>query len=168
MTPLRIGRRRWLPPGRLARRSRGLLLGGVWLRLVAWWRASQLDRELAAGADPTESDELSLRAGQLRSPKTRALFACALRGAVEAAAGRRPQVPPSLIRRPAIRANRALLLELSERLTEGPVAIEGLAMVSVLLGDGSSALYYERAKRPLSVAAADALVALGRDRYEYN
>jgi hypothetical protein len=167
MTPLRIGRRRWLPPGQLARRSRGLLLGGVWLRLVAWGRASQLDRELAAGADPTESDELSLRAGQLRSPKTRARVACALRGAVEAS-GRRPQVPPSLIRRPAIRANRALLLELSERLTEGPVAIEGLAMVSVRLADGSSALYYERAKRPLSVAAADALVALGRDRYEYH
>jgi hypothetical protein len=86
MTRVPFGRRRWLPTRRLARRSRGVVLGGVWLRLVTWSRASALDRELAGGADPMQSDELSLRVGQLRSAKHRARLACALRGAVELAA----------------------------------------------------------------------------------
>jgi hypothetical protein len=167
MTRPGIGRRQWLPTRRLARRSRGLRLGGVWLRLVTWWRASGLDRQLAAGADPMESDELSLRVGQLRSPKTRARFACALRGAVDTA-DRPPQMPPSLIRRREVRANRALLLELAERLAEGPVSIEGIAMVSVLLGDASSPLYHKQAATPLGAAAAEALVTLERDQYEHH
>ena len=162
----RVGRRRWLPAGRLARPSRGLLLGGVWLRFITWLRASDLDRDLAAGADPMQTDELSLRVGQLRSAETRTSFACALRGAVETAY-KPPTLPSSLIRRREIQANGALLLELSERLAEGPVSIQGLAMVSVLLGDGSSPLFHKHATAPLSVAAAEALVALEREDYEY-
>jgi hypothetical protein len=162
----RVGRRRWLPAGRLARRSRGLRLGGVWLRFVTWLRVSDLDRELAAGADPMQSDELSLRVGQLRTPKTRTRFACALLQAVETA-DRPPTLPPSLIRRREIQANGALLLELSQRLAEGPVSIQGLALVSLLLGDGSSPLYYKHAASTLSVAAAEALVVLERDHYKY-
>ena len=162
----RVGRRRGLPAGRLARRSRGLRLGGVWLRFVTWWRVSDLDSELAAGADPMQNDELSLRVGQLRSPKTRTRFACALRQAVETA-DRPPTLPPSLIRRREIQANGPLLLELSERLTEGPVSIQGLALVSLLLGDGSSPLYHKDAASPLSVAAAEALVVLERGHYKF-
>jgi hypothetical protein len=62
---IRIGTRRWLPSRRLARRSRGPLLGGIWLRVHTQWRAAELDRQLANGTDPMLSDELSLRAGQL-------------------------------------------------------------------------------------------------------
>ena len=102
-----------------------------------------------------QSDELSLRVGQLRSPKTRARFAYALRGAVETA-DRPPTLPPSLIRRREIQANGALLLALSERLAEGPVSLPGLAMVSLLLGDGSSPVYHSHAAAPLGVAAAKA------------
>ena len=35
--------RRWLPSRRLARRSRGLVLGGIWLRWRTWARAKELD-----------------------------------------------------------------------------------------------------------------------------
>lgn len=51
-------------PG-LGRRSRGLLLGGLRLRWRTWRRAYDLDRRLARGADPIDSDDLSLRVGQL-------------------------------------------------------------------------------------------------------
>src|SRR5687767_14339266 len=120
---LAIGRRRWVPDARLARRTRGLVLGGVWLRLVTWWRSSALDRELAAGLDPLTSDELSLRAGQLQSVTSRARLACGLRGAVNLSG--RPfdplALPPPLIRRSEVLANKDLLLELAERIETTPV-----------------------------------------------
>ena len=66
--------RRWLPRGRLARQTRGLLLGGVWLRCVTWSWAHALETSSGAGADPMESDELSLRVGQLSSERSRRRF----------------------------------------------------------------------------------------------
>ena len=87
MRALRIGRRRWRLGGRLARRSRGLVLGGVWLRCRAWRRRHELDRGLGRGADPMQSDELSLRVGQLGSPGRRVQLAHALREAVAVANG---------------------------------------------------------------------------------
>jgi hypothetical protein len=170
MSRVRIGRRRWLPTRGLARRSRGFVLGGVWLRLVTWSRACALDRELADGADPMLSDELSLRVGQLRSAKGRARLACALRGAVELAARPIEQLvmPPSPIRRREIQANRELLLELAERLTRGPVCAQGLAMTWLLVGDGSSPLYREHARHPLRVAASEALTALERGHRQHH
>ena len=161
----RIRTRRWLPGRSLARRSRGLLLGGVWLRCRIWWRAYDLDRQLARGADPMGSDGLSLRVGQLGSARTRARLACALRGAVELA-DRQPdplRMPPSPIRRSEIRANRELLLELAECLrTARPLGVEGLAMTSLLIDDAPSPLYHEDASRSLTVTAFEALVALER------
>lgn len=119
MRARRIGTRRWLPSRRLARRSRGLVLGGVWLRFATWRRAYDLDRELAGGADPMRIDELALRVGHLGSTRSRARLACALRGAVELA-----DRPPDPLRLPAtriqcseVRANRELLLELAECLS---------------------------------------------------
>src|SRR5215210_2285802 len=75
-------RRRELPRPRAMSRSRGLVLGGIWLRCTTRCRARQLDRQLAAGVDPMQSDELSLRVGQLGSPGSRRRIACALRGLV--------------------------------------------------------------------------------------
>lgn len=160
---LRIGTRRWLPSRRLPRRSRGLLLGGVWLHFVTWRRAYDLDRQLAHGADPMQSDELSLRVGQLGSASSRARLMCGLRGAVELA-DRQPdplRVPPPLIRRSEIRANRELLLELAECLGTGrPLGVEGLAMTSLLIHYAPSPLYHKDAGRSLTVTAFQALVAL--------
>jgi hypothetical protein len=129
----RFRTRRWLPSGRLARRSRGPLLGGVWVHCRTRWRRHRCDAELAGGADPMGSDELSLRAGQLRSEKSRAHLVCALRGAVELADRQSDplRVPPLPIRR-EIRENRALLLELAERLAaDRPLTVKGVAMSSL-------------------------------------
>jgi len=161
---LAIRRRGWVPGWRLARRTRGLVLGGLWLRLVAWSRSSALDRELAAGVDPLTSDELSLRARQLQTAKSRTRLACGLRGAVNLSGrGFDPVVlPSSLIRRTEVQANKDLLLELAERVTATPVSTEGLARTAVLIADGSSPMYRGSAGPPLRVAAFEALVALER------
>jgi hypothetical protein len=164
LTP-RIGRGQCMPRGPLARRSRGPLLGGVWLRVATRWRARDLDNQLAAGADPIESDELSLRVGQLGSSKSRRRLACALRGVVALAA--RDAYPIAMaappIRRTAVRANGELLLELADRLsTSEPVGVRGLAITSKLIDDRKSPLYSEHADRSLPVSAFEALVALDR------
>ena len=112
-----------------------------------------------------ESDELSLRAGQLGSAKSRTRLACGLRGAVELA--HRPpdplRMPPALLQREAIRAHEDLLLELAERLsTNDRLGVEGLAMTSLLVVDGSSPLHNRSPRRPLAAVALEALVGLDR------
>jgi hypothetical protein len=159
--PLRT--RGWVPRGRLARRTRGLLLGGVWLRYVTWRRACELDDQLACGTDPMISDELSLRVGQLGSARSRRRFACTLRGAVELAD--RPYDPvrmgPPMIRRAEIQENRELLFELAARLgAGGRLGVEGLAITSLLVGDGLSPLFCKAASTSLMATANHALLAL--------
>lgn len=157
--------RGWVPHGRLARRTRGLLLGGVWLRCVTWRRARELDDQLACGIDPMTSDELSLRVGQLASARSRERVACTLRGVVELAAW--PYDPfrlgPSIIRRAEIQENRELLLELADRLwAGGRLGVEGLATTSLLVGDGMSPLFCKAAGGSLTASANRALLALER------
>jgi hypothetical protein len=155
--------RDWLPRGRLARRTRGLLLGGVWLRCVTWRQARQLDEQLARGTDPITSDELSLRAGQLASARIRGRFACVLRGAVELA---NAPFDPARMGRPAIRRaqvqeNRRLLLELADRLRAGGIlGVQGMAITSLLVGDGVSPLYSKAARGSLTESVNRALLAL--------
>jgi hypothetical protein len=151
---------RWLPDRRLARRSRGIVLGGVWLRCRTRWRARELDRRLAAGVDPIESNDLSLRVAKLASARTRAAV-------VLADAPFDPLRMPSVrLRRPEIHANRELLLELADRLrADGPVGVEGLARAARLVRERSSALYAADAESPLAVAALEALVGLDRGHW---
>lgn len=158
-------RRRELPRTRVMSRSRGLLLGGIWLRCTTRWRARDLDRELAAGADPMHSDELSLRVGQLGSFRSRRRIACALRGAV--ALAERDAYPVMVgappIQRAAVRASGGLLLEIAERLLScEPVGVRGVAMAAQLIDDRRGPLYRDNAARPLTVTAFEALVALDR------
>jgi hypothetical protein len=156
-------RRQELPRTRAMSRSRGLVLGGIWLRCTTRCRARQLDRQLAAGADPMQSDDLSLRVGQLGSPRSRRRIACALRGAVALA---EQDVYPAMvaappIRRAAVRASGGLLLEIAERLHScEPVGVRGVAIASQLLEDRRGPLYRDDAARPLTVTAFEALVAL--------
>jgi hypothetical protein len=155
--------RNWLPRGRLARRTRGLLLGGVWLRCVTLRQARQLDEQLARGTDPITSDELSLRAGQLASARSRGRFACVLRGAVELADA--PFDPVRMgrpvIRRARVQENRDLLLELAGRLRAGgSLGVQGLAITSLLVGDGVSPLYSKAAHGSLKESVNHALLAL--------
>jgi hypothetical protein len=155
--------RDWLPRGRLARRTRGLLLGGVWLRWVTWRRARELDEQLALGMDPIVSDELSLRAGQLGSARSRGRFACILRGAVELADA--PFDPARLgspaIRRAQVKESRDLLLALADRLRAGGLlGVQGLAITSLLVGDGVSPLYAKAGRGSLRTSVSRALLAL--------
>jgi len=155
--------RDWLPSGRLARRTRGLLLGGVWLRFATWRQAHELDKQLARGTDPITSDELSLRAGQLASARRRGRFACVLRGAVELADA--PYDPfrmgRPVIRRAQVQENRELLLELADRLRAGGyLHPRGLAITSLLVGDGVSALYSNGPGSSLNASVGRALLAL--------
>jgi hypothetical protein len=151
--------------GQIAYGARGLLLGGVWLRVTTRWRARALDAQLARGADPIQCDELSLRAGQLGSAKSRRRMAFALRGFV--ALAERGAYPIALaappIRRAVVRANRELLLELADRLCSSePAGAQGLAIASRLISDRTSAIYSAHSERPLPVAAFEALVAMDR------
>jgi hypothetical protein len=165
MKTRRFRTRRWLPRGRLARRSRALLLGGLWLRCVAWWHRPDLDDELAAGLDPVQSDELSLRAGQLRSARIRSRLAGALEDAVELAdSHRQPDLPygwPPRIRSAEVRSCRELLLNLGRRVRDrGLLGVKGLAVTSLLVSDGTSPLYCDDAPVSLGATAYSALIAL--------
>jgi hypothetical protein len=156
----RLGTRRWLPKGRVARHSRGPLLGGLWLRVLTRRRAADLDRRLADGTDPMESDELSLRVGQLGSPTARARLAASLRGAVEMANGRHPPLVATRMRLREVQENEDLLLALADRLHDGePLGVQGLAMTSRLISDRFSPLYRSGS---LTEAALEALAALER------
>jgi hypothetical protein len=155
--------RSWLPRGRLARRTRGLVLGGVRLRWVARRHARELDAQLARGTDPITSDELSMRAGQLASARSRGRFACVLRGAVELADAPfdpvrlgRPVIP-----RAQVQENRELLLDLADRLRAGGIlGVQGLAITSLLVGDGVSPLFSIARHSSLTASLNHALLAL--------
>jgi hypothetical protein len=153
--------RRWLPGGRLRRRSHSPLLGGIALRCRARLRASALDARLAEGVDPVDSDELSARASQLQSPATRSRLAIGLLGAVETA-----HHPPGglsagvSIRQAQVLACESVLAGLAERLRDdGPLGVQGLAITSLLVSDGCGPLDHEGAPSLLGTAHA-ALVAL--------
>ena len=159
----RIGTRRWLPSRRLARRSRGPLLGGIWLRLVAKWRAADLDRQLANGTDPMLSDELSLRVCHLGSAGTRVLLASFLREAIKMANGSHAPLITTRLRLTEIRENEELLTALADRVRNGePVGVQGLAMTSRLVHDRSGPLYRSGTRSSLQDAASEALAALER------
>jgi hypothetical protein len=152
---------RGLPSRRLARRTRGPLLGGLWLRVLTWWVAADLDRELANGTDPLASDELSLRVGQLGSAATRSRLAAALREAVETESGRRGPLPSTRLLRPEIRQNENLLLALADRLHGSePLGVEGLAMTARLVDERMRPL--SRGGASLPDALSEALTALER------
>jgi hypothetical protein len=125
------------------------------------WRAVVLDRDLANRIDPMQSDELSLRVGQLGSSGTRSRLAAALRGAIQIAQGRRAPLTTTRLRRAEIRENEALLMALVSRLREGgPLGVQGLAMTARLVNDRSGPLYRSGPGGSLQAAVVEALAAL--------
>ena len=162
---VRLRTRRWLPSRSLARRTRGPLLGGLGLHVRTRWRAADLDRQLAHGADPVQSDELSLRVGRLGSAANRSRLAVSLRGAVEMASGGHPPLITTRLRLPEIHDNEELVLALADRLRGAePLGVQGLAMASRLVHDRSSPLH--RAGRgSLPTALVEALGALERGQW---
>jgi hypothetical protein len=163
---IRFRTRRWLPSRSLARRSRGLVLGGVLLRVRARRSVAALDRLLASGTDPMLSDALSLRVGQLGATGTSSRLALALRSAVQMASGRRAPLITTRLRRAEISKNEALLLALADRLGEGqPLGVPGLAMTARLVHDRESPLYRSGRSASLRAAVTEALAALERGHW---
>ena len=133
------------------------------LRLRVWWDRGRLDELLARGADPASSAALRLRAAQLGNIGERFALARRLQAVVRDAAQGRPsafsvQVSP---RRDVVVACSADLIALAQRLADDlPIDVQGVAMVSRLLTDGASPLYYGSASRPLRYTVRSARLAL--------
>jgi hypothetical protein len=145
-----------------------------WHRLLARCQAGRLDRELAEGASPEASAALAARAMRLTSMEFRRGLAASLRRIVVATgepaqvrsaaapkspgAVRPPRVP---LRHARISRSARLLAELASRLAEpGPVPVQGVAMVTRLLSDGTGPLYREASRDDLGAVAERATQAL--------
>ena len=124
-----------------------------WHRLLARCAAARLDRELAIGASPETSALLAARAMQLTSLKYRRDLAASLQR-ILAAAGQSPADvpwgtvavhPPRVsLCRERISQSAGPLARLAGHLAvPGPVPVQGVAMASQLLADGTGPLYHE-------------------------
>jgi hypothetical protein len=113
------------------------------LELTVWWRAAELDRQLAAGASPRTSDALTLRAQRITTRRSRAPLANGLAGALRSAQDNGPHFTSAV--RPNAREvldARAVLGAIERRLrAPEPVAAQGVAMIRSLLTDGNGLLY---------------------------
>jgi hypothetical protein len=114
------------------------------VRIRTWLRRNHLDEELAHGADPDTTAELSRRATQLRSSAERSRLANAL---AETLGDARRGTPVTIRTRPQraeIRAAADDLQALIARLRDGrPVGVRGAAMAARLLTNRASPLYRE-------------------------
>ena len=138
----------------------------VALRARVRWNAAQLDAALADGADPAASKSLALRAQQLADPRHRATIARSIDRLLELAErGATPQL--SLTRAPfqpdRVEHSRPQLMELADRLeaVDSP-PVKGLAMATLLVEDGTAALYAHEPSDPLRPAVEAILAALDR------
>jgi len=121
-------------------RSRRPRLG---LALTVAWRATELDRRLAAGEEPWVSDELALRARRLTTRRTREHVATGLAGALRSA-GSGGAVFTAAVRPRSgdVLEARAVIASIERRLrAPGPVAARGVALIRLLLIDGNGPLY---------------------------
>ena len=108
-----------------------------------------------------QSDELSLRVGQLGSAAMRTRLATTLHNAVAVANGRYGPLIATRVRREAVRDGEEELSALARRLGGGePVGVHGLALSALLVRERSSPLYRDDPAHPLKVAAFEALIAL--------
>jgi hypothetical protein len=124
-----------------------------WHRMLARCAAARLDRELAAGASPETSASLAARAMALTSTKVRRNLATSMQRIV-AATGQPPAAllwPAAAVRPARLPLSRARISQSAVPLANlagslaapGPVPVQGVAMVSQLLADGTGSLYRE-------------------------
>jgi hypothetical protein len=128
------------------------------VRAAARLGRGTLDRALTDGADPAASPLIAARTAQLGSGSTRARIADGLeRLALSADNPRgRARILPS---RAAILGNRSELLELAAMLRrDRPLYAHGVAMLNVILTDGTGPAYTDRSgdalTRQLQIARA--------------
>jgi hypothetical protein len=138
------------------------------LRARVWLKGFDRDAQLARGVDPSRSEELRLRAQQLRDPKRRAKLADAIDRLVSIAERRsRAEIitPQAPFMPWQVLANRELLHALSERVRHHRrPSLQGLAMTSLLLRNARRALFRDDGPLALERAASAALSALDVDR----
>ena len=108
-----------------------------------WLRRGTLDRNLAHGAYPSTTPELSRRARQLTSRRRRNGLARGLRNLIDSAEdARRPYSAAAPLQRREILSERASLLELDDDLAgDGDLGPRGIALIDRLLTDGTSPVY---------------------------
>jgi len=154
-------------------------LGRLTLRRLRPWHwlrarcaAARLDRELAAGASPETSATLAARAMQLTSTKFRRDLAISVQR-ILAAAGEPAAVLPSVVGavpslglplcRAQISPSAVPLAKLAGYLAApGPLPVQGVAMVSRLLADGTGPLYREASGDDLGDIIETAMQVLTR------
>jgi hypothetical protein len=134
----------------------------VRLALLAWWRASELDRQLATGASPATDTLLAVRACNITTRRSRGRIADGLLGALRSAGAKRPTftaaVPPH---REEVRASRELLQVIADRVrAPAPVAASGMAMLHALLSEPDSPLYRPECQGALTSHLHTAAAAL--------
>ncbi len=113
----------------------------VFARIASHLRASSLDRELIAGADPLASPALAARAATLCSRRTRTQLAAGLERSLRAARGPQRRWWAVSPHSPLL-ANPDELRELAELLRGGePLRAAGIAMLNRLLTDGAGPAY---------------------------
>jgi hypothetical protein len=106
-------------------------------------RRNEIDRDLAAGADPDSSQCLRRRAAQLTSASSREALAAAYERHL-AAATSGPELTVVPVNWSAVRAAAPRIVHIAQRLREDPrVRAQGVARARLLLADGNSALYGE-------------------------
>jgi hypothetical protein len=113
-------------------------------RLRARWRRASLDEALSQGVDPTTSEELSLRADQLRSDAVRTQMANRLVAAVGEARGQGQHLRSAKRRQQSdkVRDYADEVLSLVPPLRDGAaVGVQGLAMTARLVNDRKGPLY---------------------------
>src|SRR5690348_6201752 len=139
------------------------------VRARVWLNRRALDAALARGADPTRSEELRLRAKQLREPKQRARIADSA-GQLLTIAQRRDQSgvnkPQGQFGPGEVIANRELLYALAKRVRDPRFdSPRGLAMASILLRDARAPLSSERRPQTLADALRGTLSELDASRF---
>ena len=141
-----------------------------WHRMLARCTAARLDRELAAGTSPETSLSLAARAMQLTSMKFRRDLATSVQRILAVAEGSAAAllwaagaVPPPRLQlcRAQISPSAVPLAKLAGYLTApGPLPVQGVAMVSQLLADGTGPLYREASGDDLGDIIEDAMRVL--------
>jgi hypothetical protein len=126
----------------------GLVPRSMFPRLRAAVGRRALTRALSEGADPASSPELSVRAAQLTSSRTRKQLARTLRRTI--AEAHRPALTRSrvvIIRRAAVLGAEDALKVLIDRLGGSePVRAEGMAITERILTDADWSPLYNRAE----------------------
>ena len=129
-------------------------------RLLSRTRGPALDRRLADGAAPESSLDLAIRADVLIRPEERAVLARDL-DQIAVTARRTPSKMQVRLCRRRIREAGAELSALSRQLAApGPVSVRGVAMIRVLLRDGTGPLFQPGSGVDLRLLLYTALAAL--------